>query len=178
MYYKQFLKSINKADDSIRSFGHLIRVTEGVVFIDNEATELKTLEEARSYIKNKKYEESLKQEVTNEIYEDITENKVASIIKEFYDVKITDTLIESYIDLASSKIFTVDPVVQKIRSLNKVDEIVENKIHYKLNDDAVVAINEDTQKQLNNLLANQKEIIEYMRECKDNFFYVVNKIKE
>ena len=56
--------------------------------------------------------------------------------------------------------------------------MVEGKIHYKLDDSSIVAINEDTQEQLNSILVNQPEIVDLMRESKDNFFYVVNKIKE
>ena len=103
---------------------------------------------------------------------------IANIIKEYHDVRVTDTLIETYLDLASSKIFTVDPVVQEIRSLNKSDKIVEGKIHYELNDGSVVAINVQTQEVLNNLLHNQKEIIEYMRKSKENFMYVLSKLEE
>jgi hypothetical protein len=87
-------------------------------------------------------------------------------------------LIESYKELASSNIFTVDPIVHQIRKLNKLDSIVEGKIHYMLGDGSMVAINENTQQQLNNLLSDQKEIIEYMRESKKNFFHVLKKIKE
>jgi len=51
-------------------------------------------------------------------------------------------------------------------------------VHYELQDGSIVAIDEQTQEQLNNLLANHKDVVEYMRETKDNFFNVVNKIKE
>ena len=46
---------------------------------------------------------SLVEEVTKEIYEEIPNAKVAEIIKEYHEVKVTDTLIESYLELASSK---------------------------------------------------------------------------
>ena len=68
--------------------------------------------------------------------------------------------------------------IQKIRALNKLDSIIENKLDYTLADGTVIAINEETQQELNNLLANNLEIVDYMRESKENFFYVVNKIKE
>jgi hypothetical protein len=74
--------------------------------------------------------------------------------------------------------FTVDPVVQQIRSLNKLDQLVEGKIQYVLNDDNIVAISESTQEILNNLLQNQIEIIEYMRESKENFMHVLSKLGE
>jgi hypothetical protein len=122
--------------------------------------------------------DTTRQEIVKESYNEIEDGRIATIIKEYHDIKVTNTLIESYKELASSNIFTVDPIVQQIRNLNKLDSIVEGKIHYQLSDGTVVAINEDTQQQLNNLLNNQKEIVEYMRESKSNFFHVLKKIKE
>lgn len=181
MYYGQFTKSLRASDvvESVRSFGHLIELKQdGSVSIDGEATEHKSLDEARKYIKNKTFSEKLEVQISNEIYEEISENRIAQIIKEHHDVKVTDTLIESYIALASSKIFTIDPVVFDVRKLNKLDVVVENKIHYELNDNSVVAIDIATQETLNNLLHNQTEIVEYMRESKQNFMRVIEQIKE
>lgn len=123
-------------------------------------------------------EETTLDEIIKESYQDIEDGRIATIIKEHYEIKVTNTLIESYKELAASRIFTVDPIVQEIRKLNKLDSIIENKIHYTLNDGSVIAVNEDTQELLNNLLNNQKEIVEYMRESKSNFFHVLKKIKE
>ena len=178
MYYKQFTKSISGADTTIRSYGHLIHSIDGTIFVDNEETDFESLEEARKYIKNKHCSEAIETEIIEKQYEEISENRIANIIKEHHDIKVTDTLIESYLELASSKIFTVDPVVQEIRKLNKLDSLIENKVHYELQDGSIVAIDEQTQEQLNNLLAIHKDVVEYMRESKDNFFNVVNKIKE
>jgi hypothetical protein len=74
--------------------------------------------------------------------------------------------------------FSVDPVVQGIRSLNKLDRLVEGKLHYVLGDESIVTIDERTQLRLNNLLHKQTEIIEYMRESKENFFHVLTKLEE
>lgn len=178
MYYKQFTKSISGADTTIRTYGHLIQSIDDTIFVDKEQTDFASLEEARKYIKNKHCSEAIETEIIENQYEEISENRIANIIKEHYDIKVTDTLIESYLELASSKIFTVDPVVQEIRKLNKLDSLIENKVHYELQDGSIVAIDEQTQEQLNNLLANHKDVVEYMRESKDNFFNVVNKIKE
>lgn len=182
MYYGQFIKSLTGKSDvktSIRSFGHVLEMTnEGVVRINGEATDLKSLEEARDYIKTKIYSCKLKEQVTNELYEEISETRIANIIKEHHNIKVTDTLIESYIDLASSKIFTVDPVVCEIRKINKLDVVIENKLHYELNDGSVVAIDYATQESLNKLLQNHKDVVEYMRESANNFLYVVEQIKE
>jgi hypothetical protein len=181
MYYGQFTKALRASDvtESVRSFGHLIEMkTDGTVTVDGEQSQHKTLDEARKYIKSKIFSEKLEAQISNEIYEEISEHRIAQIIKEHHDIKVTDTLIESYINLASSKIFTLDPVVFDIRKMNKLDVVVENKIHYELNDGSVVAIDVTTQDSLNKLLQNQKEIVDFMRESKDNFIKVVEQIKE
>jgi hypothetical protein len=165
--------------ESIRSYGNLIQIdSDGVVYVNRETTEYRSLEEARTYIKNKQVSNTLESQITKDTYEEITDNRIASIIKEYHNIKVTDTLIESYIELASSQIFTIDPIVQKIRSLNKLDAVIEGKLHYELTDGSVVAINERTQKHLNNLLNNQKEIVDYMRESKEKFFQVIKQIEE
>ena len=182
MYYQQFSKSLNVSFDiveSIRSYGNLVQKTaDDEILLNNELTDFKTIEEARTYIKTKQHSDNLEESITKEIYGEITSNRIANIIKEYHDVKVTDTLIESYIELASSNIFTIDPVVQEIRKLNKIDVVVEGKLHYDLDDGSIVAISESTQVLLNNLLANQKEIIEYMREGKENFLHVLERIEE
>lgn len=181
MYYTEFTKQIKPADivESIRSYRHVIQMTgEGKVLVDGEETSFKSLEEARQQVKQEYISEKLEQEVSKDLYEELSDKKVASIIKEYYDIKVTDTLIENYIRLASSNIFTVDPVVQRIRQLNKLDRIVEGKIHYVLDDESIVAISEQTQKRLNNLLANHTEIIEYMRESSSNFLHALEQLEE
>jgi hypothetical protein len=181
MHYYQFTKSLKRSDivESVRSYLQLIELTEGgKILINGLNTEFKTIEEARKHIKEDYDTHQLAEKITKETYQEISENTVASIIKEYHDIKVTDTLIESYIELASSNIFTLDPVVQNIRCLNKLDRIVEGKLHYILADNSTVAINEDTQDILNKLLGNQKDIIEYMRESKENFFNVLEQIEE
>ena len=134
-----------------------------------------------STVRMKEQEEqnaSLVEEVTKEIYEEIPNAKVAKIIKEYHDVKVTDTLIETYVELASSNIFSVDPVICELRKYNKLDRLVEGKLNYTLDDESVIAINEATQDYLNKLLQNQNEIIEYMRESKENFLNVLEQIGE
>ena len=181
MLYTQFSKTLKRSgvEKTVRSFGHFIELTqEGLVYIDGVESEFESLEEARSYIKNKHFSEKLENQISNETYEEISENQIAKIIKEHHDIKVTDKLIESYIDLASSKIFTLDPVVHSIRKLNKLDVVIENKLYYELQDGSKVAINETTQEILNKLLEKHTDVVEYMRESKENFLYVVEQIKE
>jgi hypothetical protein len=181
MRYYDLSKSLKRPDvvESIRSHLHLIEKTsDDIVLIDGKETEFNSLEEARQHIKNEYTSHKLEEQVSKDLYEDLSDITVANIIKEYHDVKVTDTLIENYISLASSHMFSVDPVVQKIRSLNKLDRLVEGKLHYVLSDNSIVTIEETTQERLNNLLQNQKEIIEYMRESKENFMHVLQLIEE
>jgi len=181
MRYYDLSKSLKRPDvvESIRSHMHLIEKTsENKILIDGQETEFTNFEEARQHIKSEYTSHKLEEQVSKELYEDLSDITIANIIKEYHDVKITDTLIENYISLASSHMFSIDPVVQKIRSLNKLDRLVEGKLHYVLSDDSIVMIDERTQECLNNLLQNQTEIIEYMRESKENFFYVLERIEE
>lgn len=134
-------------------------------------SEVESLEEARLYAK--KYIEN--QKLLEDINTTVPEEKVAHYIRKYHNVdKITDTLVESYIELASSNLFTVDPVVTSIKERDAVT--FSGKLEYKLNDGTVVAINEDTQQTLNNLLQNHNDIVEYMRESKENFMHVLREI--
>jgi hypothetical protein len=151
---------------------------EGKILINGLNTEFKTIEEARNYIKEDYDTHQLADKITKDTYQEISENTVASIIKEYHDIKVTDTLIESYIELASSKLFTVDPVVLDIRNLNKLDKLIEGKIDYKLADGTIIAINESTQDKLAELFKDEQEIIEHMRESKENFIDVLKQIGE
>jgi hypothetical protein len=181
MFYSEFSKSLKKPNvvESIRSFRQLIeRTADGKILINGLETELQSIEEARQYIKQDYISHKLEEQISKQTYEELSEHTVANIIKEYHDVKVTDTLIENYIQLASSNMFSVDPVVQDIRALNKLDRLVEGKLHYVLNDNTIVAISEHTQSHLNNLLQNKTEIIEYMRESKENFFHVLEQIEE
>jgi len=181
MRYYDLAKSLKRFDvvESVRSYLQLIEKTEdGKIFINGIEQDFQTIEEARQYIKDDYISHKLEEQVSKELYEDLSDITVANIIKEYHDVKITDTLIENYISLASSHMFSVDPVVQKIRSLNKLDRLIEGKLHYVLSDESIVTIDERTQECLNKLLQNQTEIIEYMRESKENFMHVLNLIEE
>ena len=132
----------------------------------------KSLEEARtyarSYIANKNIVEDIKL---------IPEEKVVTLIKKHHNIeKVTDTLVESYIELASSNVFSVDPVVTDLKERSNSN--FYGKLEYTLNDGNIVAINEDTQLVLNSLLQNKYDIIDYMRESKENFMHVISKLKE
>jgi hypothetical protein len=133
--------------------------------------EVESLEEARLYAK--RYIET--QKLLEDIDTTVPEEKVAYYIRKHHNVdKITDTLVESYIELASSNLFSVDPVVAEIKERSAVT--FSGKLEYKLNDGSMVAINEDTQQTLNKLLQNHNEVVDYMRESKENFMHILREL--
>ena len=179
MQFYQFTKSLKETivgtqilEESECHGYSIVLSTDGKVFVDNKETELSSIEEAREYIN----QIILEEELTQELYEEIPQIKIAELIKEHHDIKVTDTLIEQYIELASSKLFSADPVIQEIRKMNSVDNLVEGKIDYKLDDGSIVAIDEQTNKEINNLLAEHSDIVEYMRQSKHNFMSVIREL--
>jgi hypothetical protein len=134
--------------------------------------EVKNLEEARSYA-NTVIDTRIILQNSNTL---IPEEKIANIVRKYHNIdRITDTLIESYLELASSNIFSVDPVISEMKQ-NSSHFV--GKLEYKLNDGSIIAINEDTQYFLNHLLKDKYEIIEYMRESKDNFMYALKELRK
>lgn len=141
------------------------------VFINQELLhiEFKSLEEAREYAKL--YVDN--QIIVEDIDKLIPEEKIVNLIEKYHSIKITDTVIESYLNLASSNVFTIDPVLLEIK---QNDSSLPGKIEHKLNDGTVVAITEDTQRVLNRLLEDKYQIIEYMRESKENFMRIIKEV--
>ena len=171
MLFSQFIK--NSYGEQEYVFGHRISVPENVVYIDGDKTDFTTLEEARQYIKQENIAKQLEEDVIENLYEEISDNTIASIIKESHDIKVTDTVINEYKDLVSSNIFSIDPVVQTIRKLNKLNNICEGKVNWVLEDGSTVAIDKRTQKDLNNLLEEHDDVVNYMKESKENFLHTL-----
>lgn len=181
MNYSDFTKQFKRSGviESTRSYRHLIEKLEnGKVLIDGVETQFYTVNEARQHVKQQHATQKLEEQAAKQLYEELSNKTIANIINQHHNIRVTDTLVESYKELASSHMFSVDPVVQQIRSINKLDRLVENKLHYVLQDDSIVAISEQTQERLNNLLQNQPDIIDYMRQDKNNFMYVISKLQE
>ena len=159
--------------EEVEVHGEVITQLEsGKILVNGKDTELSSIAEAKEYINQIKFEEELMQD----LYEDIPQVKIANLIHAHHDVKVTNKLIESYVELASSKTFSIDPVIHGIRAFNSIDALVENKIDYVLNDESVVAISKETQQMLNTLLEDKYQLIEYMRESKDNFMHVIKEL--
>lgn len=178
MNFKQFQKALYESvlrydvKQRISYYGSVIIETADTVIVNGKPTKFKSIKEAKQSIDQEKTLNSI------DLYEDIPQHKVADIIRTYHDVKVTDTLIESYIELAASKMFTTDKVAQDIRKFNKLDYVLEGRIDYKLDDGSVVIIKEETQGKINKLFDDQPDIIQYMRESKDNFINVVSQLKD
>lgn len=157
----------------------IVETAEGKVFVDQQETRFGSLEEAKQEIKQRMMYEDIQQELEKELYAEISYTKVADIIrKQYEDVKITDTLVESYIELASSKLFTTDPIAQEIRKFNNFDRLLEGHVDYKLDDGTTVVISEETQQRINSTFGQHKDVVQYMRESQKNFLSVLNQLEE
>ena len=186
MYFNQFISSAEhkvsgvQIESQTHCYDKLIQQTsEGVILVDRQETLFNSIDEAVEYVKHSRLSEDIQKEIQQDVYEDLPDNKIASIIESHHgDVRITDTLIESYVEFASSKLFTTDPVVQDIRSLNKLDQLVENHIDCVLEDGSVIVISESTQQHINKVFGEHPDIIKYMRESSDNFLDVLNQLEE
>lgn len=144
------------------------------VIVNNEEIDydLKNLEEARSYARS--YIDNKK--ILENIDKTIPEEKIANLVKKYHNIdRITDTLVESYKELASSNLFSVDPVITEMKQRTSM---FAGKLEYKLSDGSIVAISETTQHKLNRLLDNKYEIVDYMRESKHNFMHVIRQLEE
>lgn len=115
--------------------------------------------------------------IKKDIFKDTPHHLIADIIVTNYpNARVTDKLIESYIDLALSKEFTLDKTINEIRKLNSFDTIYEGKISFILNDSNEVIISEETFTKLQENINNN--IVEFMRKNKENFMNVIDIIQE
>lgn len=186
MNYKEFTTNLLKQQfgtDIVNSFmykTYQVNISESFtpyingIQIDQQ---LQSLEEAIQYSKNIIEEQILKQTVYEAAFKTLNPYEIADIIKESHNIKVTDKLIEKYIQIASSRTFSLDPVVQKIRSMTKHGNLIEDRVDFRLNDGSTVVISKETQEKLN-ILEDQREIIDYMKESKENFLHVVELISE
>jgi len=122
MKYQQFKQSVRSlalgADVKQQTMFYDSVITQTVdnyIFINGALTEFGCLEEAKQYIKQQIIQEDIHKKIQQDLYEEMSHNKIATIIKEHYgDIKVTNNLIESYLELASSKFFTTDPIAHTI----------------------------------------------------------------
>lgn len=130
---------------------HVAILENGNVFMNRQQTGFSSLDEAIRFIKTETYKEKAWVEAFNKL----PANTLASIIREHNKDKITNSLIESYLDVAFNKTFTVDPIVIKIRELVELNAI-DGKIDFVLEDGSTVAIGKPLLEKLS--LENDKYI--------------------
>lgn len=156
----------------------IIENDKGKFFVDGVLLEAdyNDLEEVKRHIEL----EETASEAKVSLYEDISDIKIANIIKKYNDnAKITTTIIENYTQRASSKVFDIDPVLIEMRTSYRGPNLIQNKLDFRLNDGKQIAIDEETVEKIANLLNNTKdkeEILNYMRENINNFLHVVRQL--
>lgn len=176
LYFNQFRKNLREGAGLLDSFiyrGSYVRVFDTLeVTINNELIgTYADLNEARSQAKM-----SIS---SNQLLEDhytVSDEKLISIISSTHDIKITETVLESYKHQLNSREFSIDPVITEVR--RRMSSNFADKTEYALNDGSVVAISEETQSMLMSLLEDKYSIVKYMRVSKDNFMHVVRKLGE
>lgn len=186
MEFQQLISQVNQATvgnqiaESVTCFGHLIQeAVTGEIFIDRAPTSFASLDEAKDFIKQQRIREELQEEIQQQQYTEISSNKIADIIKQYHsNVKVTDTLIESYVELASSGLFTADPIAYDIRNINKSTRLIESHVNFRLDDGTVVVISEHLQQKLNNIFAEHSDVVNYIRSDKDTFLGVLNQLED
>jgi hypothetical protein len=185
MQFQQLLSQINQATfgtdiaESTTCFGHLIQeAVTGEIFVDRSPTSFTSLDEAKDFIKQQKIREELQEEIHEQQYAKISSVKIANIIKQHHaSIKVTDTLVESYVELASSGLFTTDPIANEIRNINKSARLIESHVDFKLDDGTVVVISEHLQHKLNNIFAGHSDVVNYIRSDKETFLSILNQIE-
>jgi hypothetical protein len=176
LYFGQFRKNLREGAGLLDSFiyrGSHVRVSNALdVTIDNELIgTYADLKEARSQA-----EMSI---ASNQLLEDhytVSDEKLVSIISSTLDVKITDTMLESYKRQLNTREFSLDPVITEVR--RRMSSNFADKTEYTLDDGNTVAISEQTQSMLTTLLEDKYSIVKYMRVSKENFMHVVRKLGE
>ena len=176
MTFNELCQKTNRSESFV-SFGRVVHFSEGKVTINGQEFEVDTIEEAKEFCKQHHLSSKLEEEVISDIYES-QEDKIAKFISEHHGIKVTDTLVESYVTLAQSKQFTLDPVITEIRKLNRFDNILEGRIDYVLDDGSVVTLQESTLEFLNNLLEENTDVVSYMRTDKEKFLEVLEMVEE
>ena len=178
MNYKQFQKALYESVvghdiiNRVPYYGSVIIETADKIIVNGKPTDFKTIKEAKDSIDQQTILDSI------DLYEDVPLHKIADIIRAHHNIKVTDTLIESYVELAASKTFTTDQVAQDIRKFNKLDRVLQGRLDYKLDDGSVVIIKEETQSKINKLFSDHRDVVEYMRENKENFINIVSRLKD
>ena len=140
------------------------------IYVDGEFIGTsESLEEAREYTYN-----YIKLANHIDPYVAVPNQKLIESIQTNHAVtKITHKLLESYAELLLSNEYTVDPVINELKSQNTL-----GRYEFHLNDGTRIAIDENTQRKLSALLHDKYDIVHYMKESVDNFKRVLREIRD
>ena len=173
--YSSFKSSVLDKQNLLDRFvcqEELVSITQDMeVYVGEELiVKAKNLEEAREYVRSYITHKKIIEEVDSHI----PEEKIVTLIKKYHNIdKITSSLVESYKDLASSNLFTLDPVITELKTIN-----IAGKYTYTLDDGSIIAISESTYDMLSEVLEDKYQIVEFMRKSKDNFMHVIKTLRE
>jgi len=116
--------------------------------------------------------------IREEIFRGTPRHLVAeAIAKSQPEVRITEKVVDFYLDIAASRQFTIDETVNKIRELDSFKGIFENYKTFVLDDNSEVVISEEMYVKVCESI-NNTDVLQFMRANKDNFMSVVNILKE
>ena len=115
--------------------------------------------------------EALLDDVIKESYFDIPKEKIASIISKHHDTKVTDSLIEAYIEIAAERKFTLDETILAIREQNRLD-----RLEFILEDQSKIVLTQESLDLLKPYL--NEDAISFMRESKENFMQIFELIQK
>lgn len=116
-------------------------------------------------------------QIKDDIFKATPKHLVADVIAINYpEARITDKLIESYLELAATKEFTLDKTIHEIRKLDSFVEF-EDKVTFMLEDDSCVVISNELYTTICKSI-NNESTIQFMRKNKENFINCIDIIKE
>lgn len=178
MTFNEFYRKINSTVHQQSIYGwtpfyetQLFWCEDGSV-LTNNSMKFQSIQEAKDYF----ISQQIINDIKNNTNTNITAGIVAGIIKDHYNIKVTDTLVESYSELVQSKIFTADPVAFDLKKKLTMG-LIEGRYDYKLDDGSIVTITEATQTKINNIFGSHPNIVNFMRSSVDNFLTVVAQLE-
>ncbi|NBP55141.1 hypothetical protein EBU71_01135 [bacterium] len=175
--YNSFKTSIKEIANIHTSFIHngkrVVIDNEFNVSIDNEKLNenFSSSEEAISYTRS--YIDNIVNTINTKNI--IPDERLIAIIQKYHNTnKITDTLLESYKNLASSEVYTIDSVITELKQ--KENSTLYDKLEYVLEDNTRIALTTETQEMLAEVLKDKPDTVLFMSKNKTNFMSVVRGI--
>lgn len=171
------LNNLRNIHKEISYYGNRIVEGDDKSYIIGNSKSFNSIEECKKYIDERYISERLEKQALIKSLQSISEKELISIFNRNDVFEISSNLVNEKFELAASKEFTIDPIVNDLRKINS-NVILEGKIQYILNDSSNVFIDYSTLSSLQELLKDKENIIQQMKESKENFIYVVKRLGE